>query len=213
MIKLMGLILSSPAGSFGFILCTMLLVFWIIIKVNTEVTISKNDKSHFTDSIKDLKQSQQTIITTISEIVGCTKYISESISDIKNELKELKRVKSDLAMHSSPLQLTDKGKTVKNLINLDQLLANHWGTIQTKILEQIQDKDNPYDIQQMCFTYFENLELVLTPEELNNIKLVAYNRGESIDDYYIVFGLETRDKIFTHLNIALGTIDEYTPKK
>lgn len=213
-------LLGTQGAGFALLAAVFLVIF---LAGKWTSTLSSSNKR-----LDSIETSITTINSSLSSLNGDVCYIkniidrqqrdidglinlNNDVSYIKNTIDKQQRNIDGLAQHNSPVQLTDKGQRAKEQLKATQLLANHWDKIKNDILTQKKDSSNPYDIQQICFDYFMDIEKVFTKEEVDKIKLVAYERGESITSYYIVFGIETRNKIFEILQINVDDVDIHDP--
>lgn len=71
---------------------------------------------------------------------------------------------------------------------------------------------NPYDIQQYCIEQAVVFpEKFLLENDLNKIKMDAYNSGNSLTSYMKVVAVLSRDLYFKKYNINLEEVDRNDP--
>lgn len=189
-------ILSTPTGSFAFVLALILgaiyLTHWSTKKI-TEITTEHNM----------IKGSTSKLETTLDEIKKDILYLKVN-SEFKN---------SDLAQSHSPISLTKKGEEISKEINTEEMIARNWDIIYKDLEENISNK-NAYDIQQYCIeTASMFLDKFLCSEDMDSLKQYAYNTGKPISYYSILFAIPIRDKYLSIKGISADDIDKCDPNK
>lgn len=194
-LELIKNILSSDAGSFGFVFFVLLLIAWVIYKITRFITTWENKE-------KGLDKLENKVDT-----------LSTDISYIKMQLTLLNtNTTGSLVQSHSPISLTDKGKIIAKKMNIETMLANNWDKIYEYIDANVQSK-NAYDIQQFCIeTATISLDKLFTSSDLDKIKNFAYNEGRPIGYYGGMIGVLIRDKYFEIRGINPNTIDEFAPQ-
>ena len=114
----------------------------------------------------------------------------EFMKEVRNDIKEiLRRLPSHTLAGSSPLRLTDLGKSISERLDapaLAQDLAPH-------LQERIKGKA-PYEIQEMCFDYIRHE--YMPPDAVETlIKTCAYDNGIDRGQVVDVLAVELRDKL------------------
>lgn len=102
-----------------------------------------------------------------------------------------------LADHS-PLGLNDLGKKIAEELDLESLAEIH-----APVMKARTAKLNPYDVQRLCFNYVQN-DLVAelrekSPEQFEDISLMAYKHGIPREDVLQIVGVLLRDSILTSM--------------
>lgn len=189
-------ILKSTPGSFGIVFASALIVAYLIYKFGAWSNRIKNTDG----TIKELKEDIKQTNTTVNEIKGSIQYIKENVDNINNRLINYENNK--FAKSQSPISLTEDGKKIADELNADAIVDSYWENIEKYLIDKnINQKSNPYDIQQECFNYVStNFYKNLSENEMKKIKSIAYNNGDNIDNYDIIFGVVIRDKYLKSIN-------------
>mgnify|MGYP007011373928 FL=1 len=112
--------------------------------------------------------------------------------------------------HSS-LSITDAGREMMERLGVGEMFEKNWLRIDEFIEDKLEYK-NPYDIQefliQQAVVYPEKF---LQPEEIDKIKLDAYNTGVNIVPYMKVIAILARDRYFSEHNILVEDVDKHDP--
>lgn len=183
-------ILKSTPGSFGIVFSVELIIYFFIYKFGAWSNKIKNTDG----TIKELKEDIKQTNTTINEIRGSIQYIKENVDSINNRLINYENNK--FAKSQSPISLTEDGKKIAKELDVEAIIDSHWENIEKYLIERnISPESNPYDIQQECFNYVStNFYKNISESEMKKIKSIAYNNGDNIDNYDIIFGVVIRDK-------------------
>lgn len=96
-------------------------------------------------------------------------------------------------------------------LGVGEMFEKNWLRIDEFIEDKLEYK-NPYDIQefliQQAVVYPEKF---LQPEEIDKIKLDAYNTGVNIIPYMKVIAILARDRYFSEHNILVEDVDKHDP--
>ena len=191
-------ILTSPTGSFGFVVAILGLAFWLVHFVTKKTTHIASDHSVLTKSIVKVE-------TTIDDMRKDLSYLKGTIDVIRKDSKPL-------SQSFSPVSLTDFGKQIAEELQATNIISKNWDKIY-KILEHEICNKNAYDIQEYCKeTAAVQPEKFFNFEDLNKIKDFAFKQGNNLQYYSIIFALLIRDKYFEVKGINLDDIDKHTPK-
>lgn len=141
--------------------------------------------------------------------------ISTSLNFIKQTLDNLggsRKVNDPFTQTNSPLQITDKGQEVAEQLKLEEAVSKGWNDISTYISESVK-KMNAYDIQQFCVeqTAVYPEKFFIDQNDLDRVKLHAYNEGLTLLPYMRIAAVMIRDRYFAENNIPLEHIDENNP--
>ena len=91
------------------------------------------------------------------------------------------------------------------------MVEDNWDRISEYLCENIQSM-NPYDIQQFCIQHTSVFpEKFISNQELNLIKIDAYNTGYSLSNYMSVIAVLVRDRYFIEHNIDVKDVDAHDP--
>ena len=113
----------------------------------------------------------------------------EFMTEVRNDIKELLRRSSHTLAGSSPLRLTNLGKSISERLDapaLAQCLA--------PLLQERVEGKTPYEIQEMCFDYIRHQ--YNPPDEIDTlIKTCAYDNGIDRGQVVDVLAIELRDRL------------------
>lgn len=141
------------------------------------------------------------------------KGLETSVAKIDVTLELFKQNSNPLLQTRSPLNLSDIGERYYTELGLQNTIEQHWDTITKQLLTSL-SFDNLYDVQVQCISYAEdNIEKVLTADEINKIKDHAFKTGTPFDNYKTLIGILIRNKVFNQKHINLDDIDNYDPAK
>lgn len=186
-------IITSPAGSFAFVISIAIFFGWAIRKLTQIDDLAKN-KSACVDKLEN----------NIDKI-------KEDIQAIKAYLSVIQNGKANLTESHSPVTLTPLGQDIAKKMDIYTMISKNW----THIYEFISSKmsqENAYDIQQFCIdTATTSLEKFFLPEDLINIKSFAYKNGNPTAYYGSMIGVIIRDKYFETKGINISEVDNHKP--
>jgi Na+-transporting methylmalonyl-CoA/oxaloacetate decarboxylase gamma subunit len=191
MFEILGKILESDAGSFGFVFAFLSLAFAIIWKV-----------SHFSTKFESVQKLKSNI-----------DIIKEDIHGIRAFMQVYRETNNPLAQRQSPVSMTEDGKNISKELGIEAMVANHWNEFKSSVLTNLKLDCNPYDIQVESFKVGDKYQQFITKEELDKIKLHAFNTGYNIATYNLLFGIIIRDKILTDKGHDTADVDLYDPAK
>ena len=140
------------------------------------------------------------------EVAGLTKRVDKLAEEVVALTKRVDKiyeiffdrgVGKTLADHS-PLGLNDLGKKIAEELDLESLAEIH-----APVMKARTAKLNPYDVQRLCFKYVQN-DLVAelrekSPEQFEDISLMAYKHGIPREDVLQIVGVLLRDSILTSM--------------
>ena len=140
---------------------------------------------------------------TKADIVYMESRLNETLFNIKNEIliniKDLalptKKIITDpYAAAHSPLVLTPKGIEKVESLGIKDMIEKKWDDI-SNLVSSNDKLQNPYDIQQFfigqCWLFPEKF---VEADDLDKLKLDAYNEGISIDSYMRIIAILSYDK-------------------
>jgi hypothetical protein len=187
-------ILATDGGAAGFVIGILGLAFWVVNKISN---ISANHSS-FSDNVNDIKSDVRMITTDVATLHGSLTAIIAS--------------NNPLTQRQSPINLTKKGNEIAEELDAIQMIANNWDIIYKKLKNELNSK-NAYDIQQFCISKGTNdLSYFLKDGDIEKVKLDAYNRGLTLNNYGGLIGVLIRDKYFNIEKIPLGDVDKHDPE-
>ena len=114
----------------------------------------------------------------------------EFMKEVRNDIKEiLRRLPSHTLAGSSPLRLTDLGKSISERLDAPALAQDLAPLLQQRIKGK-----TPYEIQEMCFDYIRHE--YKPPDEVEAlIKTCAYDNGIDRGQVVDVLAVELRDRL------------------
>lgn len=119
----------------------------------------------------------------------------------------------DFTQTQSPLSITDSGREMIERTGMQAMFEENWQRISDFVTGKAQSM-NPYDIQEMlieqCVVYPERF---LSAEQIDLLKLDAYNTGNVLASYMKALAVLARDRYFSEHGINVADVDAYTPKK
>ena len=112
------------------------------------------------------------------------------MTEVRNDIKEiLRRLPSHTLAGSSPLRLTNLGKSISEHLDAPSLAQ----ALTPLLQERIKGK-TPYEIQEMCFDYIRHE--YKPPDEVDTlIKTCAYDNGIDRGQVVDVLAVELRDRL------------------
>ena len=126
----------------------------------------------------------------VGRMNSLTKTISESINEIKNDIKEIfKRLPSPSVAGESPVQLTNFGKKISNLLE-----AKTWAKdLAPSLLSQVKGKAE-FEIYEFCGRYVQD---ELAEEWEKKILSSAYELATDREAVLAVLRVELRDALLS----------------
>ena len=194
--ELIKSVIGSPAGSFAFVFFSLLLIGWLIYMA-TKYTTKWSMKMEGVDKLEQKIES-----------------ISSDLLYVKTKLEIFTaNTPGGLTASHSPISLTERGKEIAAQMGIDQIIATNWDSIYGYISENATSK-NAYDLQQFCIEAATiALDKLIRKEDLDKIKMFAFNSGQNLAYYGSMIGIIIRDKYFAIQGIPIGDIDAHDPNK
>jgi hypothetical protein len=193
-------ILGSPIGSFSFVLGILLLSGWLIYFVTDRAAKFKYQYSDQKEKMKDLN-------TCMMDISRDTSYMRGNIDFIMDLVNKKPALKS-----KSPISLTEYGEELAKEIDAEKRIARNWENI-TRFLDSNINSRNAYDIQTFCIDQASvNLDRLFNKEDMDEVKMVAFRKGNTLFLYGQVIGVLIRDAYFKYKGIDVLEVDKYDPK-
>ena len=113
---------------------------------------------------------------------------NDFMKEIRDDIKKIfDRLPPTLIVGSSPIKLTDLGKSISDEVGARKTAQQ----LSSKLIERAKDK-NPYEIQDLCFNYIRD-EYVPDIKLLKKLQVCAYENGVDIDKILDVLAVELRD--------------------
>lgn len=182
-------ILSSPAGSFGFVFGIIVLFGFAFYKVTAVV--------HKFSTVEKMEDNIDKIKTDLAEIKG-------NISVFRQD-------RNSLVQTHSPVSLTPRGLEVEEELKVKRIVQNNWNLLYKQIQSRLNNDFNPYNIQEVCFSLGKSYSVIVSPDEFDYIKKYAYEEGLNLSDFDLVFGIVIRDKYFEAEEINVEEVDKHDP--
>ena len=148
----------------------------------------------------------------IARIEATLGFMQKSIDSLAKSIqKENKLIIDPYTKSHSPLSITEAGREMMDRLGVDDMFEKNWPRIEAFIEDKLEYK-NPYDIQefliQQAVVYPEKF---LQIDEIDKIKLDAYNTGVDIVPYMKVIAILARDRYFSEHNILVEDVDKHDP--
>ena len=213
-------ILCSDVGSFAFVFFGLALVCWIVYKITEFITkwkMKEDGINKMGDKIEIISNNLVQLGSRVDALENRMDKLENRMDKLLNEFSSIKmyitKGNGGLVQSFSPISLTEKGKAVAEKMKIEAVLDKNWDNIY-KYIEQGITSDNAYDLQEFCIeaatTYLSNL---FTKEDIDRIKLFAYNEGNPIEFYGAMIGVLIRDRYFAQKGIRTSEVDETNPNK
>lgn len=224
--KLFSDILKSDAGSFAlvFSLFTSLVVLiWKVSYFHTKYSDIEKLNDKFENKFTQLEDKFEKKIDRLDSKFESkftqldTKFdakfnsINDNLSAIKAFIELQKDKANPMGQRQSPIKLTEIGKQINKEISADSIVDKYWDFISEEVNKKLKDTCNPYDIQVSSFEVGDKYQSFISKEELDLIKINAYNHGYDLTMYELLFGIIIRDRILKEKNISTEEIDQYDP--
>lgn len=199
MIDLIKQCLQHPAGSFGFVFSLLTLSFFLVYWITKKVTTITNAHNGINNAIDKVEKN----------IDG----IRIDLSYVKGTLDIIIKGKEPLAKAQSPISLTTEGIEKAKELNAEDIISRNWDKIYDNLEKNILNK-NAYDIQRYCLDIAATgLYKIINNEDIELLKKIAYNEGNSLFYYSPIFGILIRDKYLSLKGINVLEIDLHDPSK
>jgi len=132
---------------------------------------------------------------TKADTVRMESRFNEVIAAIKDLALPTKKIITDpYAAAHSPLTLTPKGVEKVESLGINNMIDKKWDDISNFVSSNVKSR-NPYDIQQFfigqCWLFPEKF---VEADDLDKLKLDAYNEGISIDSYMRIIAILSLEK-------------------
>ena len=192
--------------------CLIFLVWWcrgIYEKVKSMDNLPCNENREKIDLHSERHNETSQAIARIEATLG---FMQKSIDSLAKSIqKENKLIIDPYTKSHSPLSITEAGRKMMDRLGIDDMFEKNWPRIEAFIEDKLEYK-NPYDIQefliQQAVVYPEKF---LQIDEIDKIKLDAYNSGVDIVPYMKVIAILARDRYFSEHNILVEDVDKHDP--
>ncbi|MFV0472391.1 MAG: hypothetical protein ACK5L7_10240 [Paludibacteraceae bacterium] len=199
MTDLIRTILSSPAGSFGFIFGIIILAGWLIHWATKHITTINSNHTALNNNVNKMDNN-------IDEIRKDIAYLRGSVEIIKSNSEPLTKRKS-------PISLTTLGLEIAEKVKASQKISLNWDKIYRSLEEDVKDK-NPYDTQEFIMeTIAVEPEVFFDKETLSELKDFAFKHGNVWQYYSGMFGVLIRDRYLEEKGIDVSEVDASDPSK
>lgn len=208
-------ILSSDAGSFGTAVVLFGFILWAAWKVSSALTQIKTEREGVLKSIEKIDERFTKIDERFTKVDERILSIKEDMVVMSGNITLLlsKGGKERAVKSNSPLSLTEKGDSIAEQLNAQVRVTSNWETIRRELDANLVTS-NPYDIQQYCLD-----KIAVAPErffsapDLDAMKTIAYQNGDTFFEYCQVLGVIVRDRYLKEKGLDAGEIDKFDPKK
>lgn len=192
--------------------CLIFLVWWcrgIYEKVKSMDNLPCNENREKINLHSERHNETSQAIARIEATLG---FMQKSIDSLAKSIqKENKLIIDPYTKSHSPLSITEAGRKMMDRLGIDDMFEKNWPRIEAFIEDKLEYK-NPYDIQefliQQAVVYPEKF---LQIDEIDKIKLDAYNTGVDIVPYMKVIAILARDRYFSEHNILVEDVDKHDP--
>lgn len=192
--------------------CLIFLVWWcrgIYEKVKSMDNLPCHENREKINLHSERHNETSQAIARIEATLG---FMQKSIDSLTKSIqKENKLIIDPYTKSHSPLSITEAGREMMDRLGVDDMFEKNWPRIEAFIEDKLEYK-NPYDIQefliQQAVVYPEKF---LQIDEIDKIKLDAYNTGVDIVPYMKVIAILARDKYFSEHNILVEDVDKHDP--
>ena len=192
--------------------CLIFLVWWcrgIYEKVKSMDNLPCNENREKINLHSERHNETSQAIARIEATLG---FMQKSVDSLAKSIqKENKLIIDPYTKSHSPLSITEAGRKMMDRLGIDDMFEKNWPRIEAFIEDKLEYK-NPYDIQefliQQAVVYPEKF---LQIDEIDKIKLDAYNTGVDIVPYMKVIAILARDRYFSEHNILVEDVDKHDP--
>lgn len=193
-------ILTSPFGSFAFVLALLLGAGWLVHWVSMRIAQMQSKHDTFSDNVRDMKSD-------INEMRKDLSYLKGTIEAMKTNHQQ-----APVQAHS-PLSPNETGRKIIKDLMLDEMIVRNADKIMSYLNANIGSR-NPYDIQQFCIeTASVELEKLFSESDIDKIKQYAFNHGQTLFYYGSLIGVLVRDLYFDRNGINPLEVDKHDPNK
>lgn len=182
--------------------------------IATETKVDALPCAEHMEQIRKHDENHNSVLARLSSIDTTLIFLQKGVEGLTETLqKSNKIVANGFTQTHSPLSITPKGDEMVKRLGVDEMFERNWSRIETLIQENA-GSHNPYDIQQFCIQQAVVFpEKFLSEDDLDKIKLDAYNIGESLMSYMRVVAVMARDRYFKTHNIDINEVDKNDPSK
>ncbi|MCM1452432.1 MAG: hypothetical protein NC102_09240 [Clostridium sp.] len=180
--------------------------------IATETKVNALPCADHLEQIKKHEDGHNKVLSRLSSIDTTLLFMQKGIDSLNQSLQKNNRIVTDgYTQTHSPLSITPLGYEMVKRLGVMQMFDNNWHRIEPLIKVGVESR-NPYDIQQYCIQQAVVFpEKFLSNEELDKIKLDAYNTGEPLVSYLRVIAVLSRDRYFKENGIDVDDADKSAP--
>ncbi len=226
MVEIVRDILTSDAGSFGFVFALLALAFWLVYFITHKITLINSKHSEVSEKMKkgegvidDIRKDLTYLKVSMDVINKDVSFLKDSLNDINKDITFLKssfdilKGADPLLQSHSPIGLSELGVKVAQELKAEEMIKKNWCNIFEILNSELKDS-TPYDIQEYCILEVSVApEKFFTKEDLNNIKSYAFNHGRPVELYTRMIGILIRDAYLKEKGIDISAIDDSAPIK
>ncbi|MDR1361202.1 MAG: hypothetical protein LBJ18_02735 [Rickettsiales bacterium] len=161
--------------------------------------------------LRDLSKAYKAHDSKICEIEPEIKNINSKLSEIDGSVKTILAIGitggSQLAQAHSPVRLNDKGIEISKELEAEKIFNKYKNTL----INEVENKKplTAYDIQITSFAIAATiLPKLLEQVELEKMKNVAFQKGQILEQMWVIFGIYLRDSVLELRNIPLSDCDK-----
>jgi hypothetical protein len=159
-------------------------------------------------------ESHATLNKDVSEVKVAITYMRDALDSIRQSLQnDQKLIINPYARKYSPMRITDKGNEMIDRVGMRQMVEGNRLSADEYMKDSL-SSENPYDIQQFLMEHIIAYpEKFIKTEDLDKLKLLAYNEGLQLGAYLTVAAILIRDRYFSENNIDIDEVDRNDPQK
>lgn len=179
---------------------------WINVKKIDELPCNEH-----TDKINKFSSDYNSFLVDMVTLTTSMKFMQKSIDGLTSLIRP-DMGKSGFIMTKSPISITSEGYAMVDKLGIKGMIDANWSRI-SNFLEETAASKNPYDIQQYCIEQTVVYpEKFLTKEEIDILKMDAYNKGLPLIVYQNVVAILIRDRYFSEHGLDVSEIDSHSPR-
>ena len=192
-------LVASIVAFFEHPISILLVILIFAVYLTIKITSWKKDIEH---GQKDLGKDQKGVTQSIEKLEQA---LTSFMIEIREDVKKIFRLVPPAPVETdSPLRLSNLGEEIAEEIKIKDWIAEY----EKKLHDTAQGK-NPYEIQELCFTYARErlpgeLKRRGEPEDIEELmKMSAFQHGLKLNQVLQVAGVVLRDEVLKLLDIEM----------
>jgi outer membrane murein-binding lipoprotein Lpp len=168
-------------------------------KLNDRMDKMENRFDEKTDML-DAKMNSLAVI--VSNLAGKVDILADNMKTVLFYIAGKKD--PTLEQTKSPVGLSPRGEEMRIKLEADKIIENHKQTLRSLFEDEINNADNPYDIQTIAFNAVNSkLYGLLNEQELLLLKNEAFRQNVEIEYFRTIFRILFRDEILKDKGISV----------